>query len=191
MNLNIGIKALLLALVLLLCAGQLCATSFGERTAQSLKDRGIQPWLIVILISMLPIVELRGAIPVAMAVLGMPWPQAVLLSILGNMLPIPFILLFIDWFFDRLRVFRWGVRFTDWITERANKRSAVVERYQELGLAIFVGIPLPGTGAWTGALVAKLFKLPFWSSLLWIFIGVLIAAAAVTALTLLGLLVVT
>lgn len=67
----------------------------------------------------------------------------------------------------------------------------MVERYQELGLAIFVGIPLPGTGGWTGALVAKLFKLPFWSSLLWIFIGVLIAAAAVTALTLLGLLVVT
>ena len=73
-----------------------------------------------------------------------------------------------------------------WLQKRTDKRGKVVERYEELGLAIFVGIPLPGTGAWTGALLAKFFNLPLAKSLLWIFVGVLLAATAVTAITVLG-----
>jgi len=135
---------------------------------------------------MLPIIELRGAIPVAIAFFGMPWYEAVILSIVGNMLPIPIILLFIEWFFVQISKYRWGSRFTNWLFTRTRNKGKVIERYEEIGLAIFVGIPLPGTGAWTGALAAKIFGLPFGKSLLWVFIGVLLAAALVTGITLMG-----
>lgn len=179
-------RALALVIVLLLAFSLLGAESFGERTAASLKARGVSPWLIVLLISMLPIVELRGAIPVAIAVLGMPWTEAVPLAILGNMLPIPFLLLFLELFLKFISRWGWGRRFTDWLYARARSRGKVVERYEELGLIVFVGIPLPGTGGWTGALVAKIFGLNFWKSLLCVFLGVLLAALAVTLITLLG-----
>jgi len=174
-------------MILLLSGSMLSAESFGQRTAAALKDRGISPWLVVVLISMVPIIELRGAIPVAMAVFGMPWYEAAGLSILGNMIPIPLILLFIEWFLALISRFRWGARFSNWICNRARNRGKVVERYAEYGLAVFVGIPLPVTGAWTGSLAAKLFGLPFWKSLLWIFAGVLLAATVVTTITVLGI----
>lgn len=179
-------KILVFTLILLVAAGALSGTSLGERTAASLKARGVSPWLIVFLISMVPLIELRGAIPVAMAVLGMSWQEAALISIAGNMFPIPFILLGLDWFLALISKHPWGLKFSQWLQKRTNNRGKVVERYEELGLAIFVGIPLPGTGAWTGALVAKFFNLPLAKSLLWIFIGVLLAATAVTAITVLG-----
>ena len=179
-------RFLIVLMILLLCGSMLGAESFGQRTAASLKGRGISPWLIVVLISMVPIIELRGAIPVAMAVLGMPWYEAAALSILGNMIPIPLILLFIEWFLALISRFRCGAQFSDWICKRARNKGKVVERYEELGLAIFVGIPLPVTGAWTGSLAARIFGLPFWKSLLWIFIGVLLAATVVTTITVLG-----
>lgn len=179
-------RFLILLMILLLCGAMLGAESIGERTAAALKAKGISPWLIVILISMLPIIELRGAIPVAIAFFGLPWYEAVILSIIGNMIPIPFILLFIEWFLALISKYRWGARFNAWICKRARNRGKVVERYEEFGLAIFVGIPLPVTGGWTGALAAKLFGLPFWKSLLWIFIGVLLAATIVTSITLVG-----
>jgi uncharacterized membrane protein len=177
-----------MVLIALLLAGVclLGGESFGARTAASLEAKGVSPWLIVVLISMLPIVELRGAIPVAMAVFGMSWQQAVLLSIMGNMIPIPFVLLFLEWFLKLISRFNWGKRFSSWLYKRTRNKGKVIERYEELGLVIFVGIPLPGTGAWTGSFAAKVFGLPFWKSMLWIFIGVLFAATAVTLLTLLG-----
>lgn len=183
---NSRIRILIVIIALLLCGSALYGESFGERTAASLKEKGISPWLIVILISMLPLIELRGAIPVAIALLGMPWQEAVILSIIGNMIPIPFILLFIRWVFSLISRFKWGKRFTEWIYRRTVNKGQVVERYEEFGLVLFVGIPLPGTGGWTGSLAAKIFGLPFWKSLLWIFIGVLLAAALVTSITLLG-----
>ena len=102
------------------------------------------------------------------------------------MLPIPFLLLFLEWFFKLISRYKWGKKFTDWMYNRTRNKGKVVERYEEIGLAIFVGIPLPGTGGWTGSLAAKIFGLSFAKSLLWIFIGVLIAAVIVTLLTLLG-----
>lgn len=180
------LRVLALILLLLLSFSLLSGESFGERTAASLKARGLSPWLIVLVISMLPIVELRGAIPVAIAVLGMPWQEAVPLAILGNMIPIPFLLLFLEWFLKLLARFRWGKKFTDWLYSRTRSKGKVVERYEELGLIVFVGIPLPGTGGWTGALASRVFGLPFWKSLLCIFIGVLLAALVVTLITLLG-----
>ncbi len=183
---RLNLKLCALLLVLLLCFSLLGGESFGERTAASLKARGLSPWVIVLLISMLPIVELRGAIPVAIAVLGMPWQEAVPLAILGNMLPIPFLLLFLEWFLKLISRFGWGKKFTEWLYSRTLKRGKVVERYAELGLIVFVGIPLPGTGGWTGSLAAKIFCLPFWKSLLCVFMGVLLAALIVTLVTLLG-----
>ncbi len=169
-----------------MAAGALSGSSLGERTAAALRARGVSPVMIVLLISMVPLIELRGAIPVAMAVLGMSWQEAALISIAGNMLPIPFILLGLDWFLALVSKYPWGKKFSLWLQKRTDKRGKVVERYEELGLAIFVGIPLPGTGAWTGALLAKFFNLPLAKSLLWIFVGVLLAATAVTAITVLG-----
>ncbi|HNT52985.1 MAG TPA: small multi-drug export protein [Candidatus Syntrophosphaera sp.] len=179
-------RLLLIALILLCGTGLLNAVSFGERAAAALQEKGLSPLLIVFLISMIPIVELRGAIPIGIALFGLPWPQAVLVSIAGNMLPVPFILLLLDWFLRLIGKYGWGRRFSEWLHKRTRNRSRVVESYEELGLALFVGIPLPGTGAWTGALAAKFLDLPLLKSLLWIFIGVLIAAAVVTAITLLG-----
>lgn len=183
---NSKTRVLIVIMLLLLCCTALWGESLGERTAAALKAKGISPWLIVILISMLPLIELRGSIPVAIALLGMPWQEAVILSIIGNMIPIPLILLFIQWFFSLISRFRWGRRFTEWISRRTVNKGKVVERYEEFGLVLFVGIPLPGTGGWTGSLAAKLFGLPFWKSLLWIFIGILLATAIVTSITLLG-----
>lgn len=179
-------KALFLILILLGAVALLGAASLGERTAASLRARGVDPRLIVLVISMVPIIELRGAIPVAMAVFGMSWQEAALISVVGNMLPIPLILLFLDWFLNLIGKFRWGRRLTEWLFKRTRNKGKSIERYEELGLAVFVGIPLPGTGAWTGALIAKVFGLNFWKSLFWIFVGVLLAATAVTAVTYLG-----
>lgn len=176
----------LLLLVLLALSAPLMAESFGARSAAWLRSYGLSPILIVLLISMLPIVELRGAIPVAIAVFGLPWQQAVLVSVIGNMLPVPLILLFMDWFFGLISKNRQGARFTQWLFKRTRRKGKVVERYEEIGLTLFVGIPLPGTGAWTGSFAAKIFGLSFWKSLICAFLGVLIAAAIVTPLTLLG-----
>lgn len=110
-------------------------------------------YLYVFLISMLPIVELRGAIPVATA-LGLDPIVSYIISIIGNILPVPFILLFITPFCNmlkRTKMFRW---FPEWLEKKVEKNEAQVTKYKNLGLLIFVAIPLPGTGAWTGALIA-------------------------------------
>ncbi|HPS39995.1 MAG TPA: small multi-drug export protein, partial [Candidatus Cloacimonadota bacterium] len=100
--------------------------------------------------------------------------------------PIPLILLCMDGFFRLISKSRLGKRFTDWLFARTRRKGKSIEKYEALGLAIFVGIPLPGTGAWTGAFAANIFGIRFWRSLLFIFIGVLMAACVVTPLTLMG-----
>jgi len=88
-----------------------------------------------------------------------------------------------------IRKTKTGCRFTDWLFNRTRKRGRIIERYKSAGLAIFVGIPLPGTGGWTGAFAANIFGLKFWKSLLFIFLGVLLAAIAVTLLCQTGIIV--
>ncbi|MDP2919483.1 MAG: small multi-drug export protein [Dehalococcoidia bacterium] len=142
--------------------------------------------LIIALIAALPIFELRLAIPVAINTFDFVWYKAFLIAFIGNMLPVPFILLFLDGgvkILRRVPVFR---RFFDWLFERTRKRSAVIQKYERIGLAIFVGIPLPLTGAWTGALAAVVLGLPFWRAFLSILVGVVIAGVIVTTLSLLG-----
>ncbi len=147
---------------------------------------GLPRELYVFVISMLPIIELRGSIPVG-AALGLPFYLNYLLSVVGNMLPVPFILLFIPKFLDFLERFKIFKPMVSWLKKRADKnKSRVLVDGEEVdggkvkmskrvffALTLFVAIPLPGTGAWTGALVAALFKLPFWRSMLAITLGVL------------------
>lgn len=131
-------------------------------------------YLYVFLISMLPIIELRGAIPVATA-LGLDPVVSYIIAIIGNILPVPFILWFITPFCNmlkRTRAFSW---FPEWLEKKVQKNEAKVTKYKNLGLFIFVAIPLPGTGAWTGALVASFIGYKFRDAFLAISGGVLTA----------------
>lgn len=131
-------------------------------------------YLYVFLISMLPIIELRGAIPVATA-LGLDPVVSYIISIIGNILPVPFILLFITPFCNMLKktkAFSW---FPEWLEKKVAKNEEKVTKYKNLGLFVFVAIPLPGTGAWTGALVASFIGYKFRHALLAISGGVLTA----------------
>ena len=135
------------------------------------------------LISMLPVVELRGGIPFGVGV-GLPMHLAVLASVIGNMLPVPFLILFTR------RVFQWlrrHIPFLDGtitkLEKRAESKRELVYRYKLWGLLILVAIPLPGTGAWTGALVAAVMNMRIKYALPAIFCGVVIAAVIVSLLT--------
>jgi len=141
---------------------------------------------IVVIISVLPIIELRGAMPVAINLFHLPWYQALYLSIIGNMLPVPFLLLFLEAlarFVSRIEI---GRRLVDWVFQRTRRRTVVIEKYERIGLMLFVAIPLPFTGAWTGSLAAFLLGLKFRRALLSITAGVIISGFILTALSLLG-----
>ncbi len=131
-------------------------------------------YVYVLLISMFPIVELRGAIPVAFA-LGLDPLLSFMVAIVGNLLPIPFILLLIkpvcNWL-KTTRLFAWLPHFLE---KKVDKNREKVEKYAKWGLFIFVAIPLPGTGAWTGALIASFLDFKFKDALIAIIGGVLTA----------------
>ena len=155
--------------------------------------------LYVFLISVLPLIELRGAIPVG-AALGLPWYINAPLAVFGNMLPIPFILLFITKIFDWMAKFKFFRPVIEWLRKKANKHSSKVlrdsakeetdstETYTDrkmstgifVALLLFVALPVPGTGAWSGALVAALFNLPKKQSFLAILIGVIVCSVIMT-----------
>ena len=145
--------------------------------------------IYIFLISMLTIVELRGAIPVG-AALGVPFYWNYICAVVGNILPVPFILLFIPKVLDFLARFRFFRPVVQWVRRKAHKhRSKIVKTEEAEGetdvpkekcfgasfwaLLLFVMIPLPGTGAWTGSLIASLFDLPKKSSFLAALLGVL------------------
>ena len=175
-------RLIILVLILLLAWNLFAATSGRNKTVDWLARHNISPEWTVVIISTLPIFELRGSIPVGMFLFKFGWLKASLLSVTGNMLPIPLVLLFWESIVILLRKSKGGNRFIDWLYKRTKSKSQVIERYEAIGLAIFVGIPLPGTGAWTGAFAANIFGLRFWKSLFYIFLGVLLAACAVTIL---------
>ncbi len=159
-------------------------TGWKQRFVTRLESAGLSSEVIVLLISFLPIFELRGAIPIGCEFFDLVWWKVFLLSVVGNMVPIFFLLIFLDWITKIGFRYAWSKRFLEWMFARTRKRSAVVEKYEELGLILFVAIPLPVTGAWTGSFAAYLLGLKFWKSILCIFIGVIIAGVVVTSLTL-------
>ncbi len=132
--------------------------------------------LWVFFISILPIIELRGAIP-AGALLGLPLWSNYLVSVLGNFLPVPFILLFIRRILAWMKTTKRLAKIALWLEEKAQKKSDQVMRYASLGLFLFVAIPLRGTGAWTGSLIASLLDMRMKYALPAIFLGVLTAGA--------------
>lgn len=145
----------------------------------------LPPEVIVLVVAALPIVELRGAIPVGL-MLGMgPW-EAILWAVLGNAAIIPPALFFL--YAARRWARNWPLvrPLLDWVEARVERRRATVDRYGPWGLALFVGVPLPVTGAWTGSAIATILKLPLGASTAAIIVGILIAAALVGSLSALG-----
>lgn len=142
--------------------------------------------LWVVLISATPIGELRAGIPTAYFVYDFPWYYAFLFSIVGNLLPVPFILLFLDRavsILGRVEVFD---RVIKWVFERTRRRGERIARVEGLGLTLFVAVPLPITGAWTGSLIAFLRGMDRKKAFLHITLGVFIAGTIVTALCVTG-----
>lgn len=137
--------------------------------------------LCVFFCSMLPIIELRGAIPMAFA-FGLPWWQAYLISVLGNLLPVPFILLLINviikWMAaSKVKFFN---KIAHFLLERVEKKREKIEKYSFWGLCLFIAIPLPVTGAWTGSLVAAVIGMKPLKAFVSALLGVLIAGVVVT-----------
>ncbi|MBQ8351882.1 MAG: small multi-drug export protein [Clostridia bacterium] len=130
--------------------------------------------IYVFLLSMVPVLELRFAIPVGFG-LGLPIYTNYLVSVLGNFLPVPFILLFIRRILEWMKTTRRFSKIALWLEEKAEKHSDKVTRYATFGLFLFVAIPLPGTGAWTGALVAALLRMRMKYALPSILLGVMTA----------------
>lgn len=129
--------------------------------------------LTVFLLSMMPIIELRGGI-VAAKLLNIELLPAMIICFIGTILPTPFILLFIRKIFDWMRNTRF-VKLVNRLEEKGRSKFAQIEKYKTFGLLIFVAIPLPGTGAWTGSLVAALMKMPFKNAMISVVGGTLIA----------------
>ena len=147
----------------------------------------MKKYLIVFLISMVPLIELRGAIPYAVG-FGLPLVPSILVALVGNMLPVPFIFLFarkvLDWGKDKKLI----GGFCRWCLEKGEKGGRKLEakagRGLYVALLLFVGIPLPGTGAWTGTLAASILNMDFKKSVIYILLGLLLAAAIMLAASL-------
>ncbi len=148
--------------------------------------RDIPKEFVVMIVGALPISELRGAIPLALS-FGMPLSKAFWLSVFGNSIFVAPALLFFEPISNRLRKFKLWARFFDWVFERTKKKADAIQKYEALGLAIFVAIPLPMTGAWSGVIAASLFKIKFRYAFLAIVAGVICAGLIVAALCALGM----
>lgn len=135
------------------------------------------------LMSMVPIVELRGGIPFGVA-LGLDiWP-AYVAAVIGNMIPVPFIIIFIRRIFQWMRVHMPRLNsLVDKLERKAHLKGRKVSKYKYLGLMIFVAIPLPGTGAWTGSLAAAFLDMRLRKAIPSVFLGVLIAGVLISAIT--------
>ena len=150
---------------------------------EAITGADVGKYLATFIISMIPVIELRGAIPIGVS-LGLSHVEAMGVSIIGNMLPVPFIILFIR------PIFRWMTRKSGKLARLAEKLESKAEgkwdkihRYQFFALTLFVAIPLPGTGAWSGALIAAVMNMRLRNALPSILLGVLIAGVLVTGIT--------
>lgn len=147
---------------------------------QAFFQENFPPQLAVFLIAMVPLVECRGAIPFGLVVLRLPLWEVLPLAIAGNILPVPFILLLIRpviaWF-KKTKLFR---PLAEWLEAKADKKKDKVLKYSELGLFAFVAIPIPGTGAWTGALIAALLEMRVKNAFITILLGMICAALIMT-----------
>ena len=139
----------------------------------------------IFLCSMVPVIELRGAIPLGWAT-NIPWWLTYLLAVVGNMLPVPFILLLIRQVLTVMEKMpiKFVRAFAAWLRRKAEKNTDKIQRFGFWGLCFFIAIPLPVTGAWTGSLVAATIRMNFWRAMLSALLGVMIAGAVVTLICL-------
>ena len=145
-------------------------------------------WFQIFFGSMIPWIESRYVIPYALWEFNWELWQVFPLAILGNMMPIPFVLLFFKFVEKFLRRFRFWTKVMDWLFKRTRERAdGKIIKYEYLGLIMFVAVPLPFTGAWTGSLIAYLFDLKFSKSLFTILLGVIISATITVILYSTGL----
>lgn len=135
---------------------------------------GLPEELIIFVISMIPILELRGGI-IAASLLGVPITTAIPVCIIGNIIPIPFILLFITKIFELLKKTKTFRPLVEKLESKAMGKSDKIKKYEFWGLVLFVGIPLPGTGAWTGSLIAALLRVKNKKAVPAIFLGLILA----------------
>ena len=139
---------------------------------------------IIFILSMIPILELRGGLLAASpALLNVPILKAIPICIIGNILPIPFILLLIRSILEWMKKVSCFRSVALWLERKAMSKKDQIERYEFWGLVLFVGIPLPGTGAWTGALVAALLQMKFKKAFLAILLGIAIATIIMSVLS--------
>lgn len=179
----VKLNKLVLLILILMIILPLMADGIKSELQNSIDKIKAPDEIKVFLISMIPIFELRGSIPIGIHKYDLSYWSVIPISIFGNMVPIFFILLFFDFVTKlcyKVPIFK---KILEAIFARTRKKSQVIKKYEEIGLMLFVAIPLPITGAWTGSLAAYLFGLRFWKSILFIFLGVLIAATVVSFLT--------
>ena len=139
--------------------------------------------LLIVGISAAPVIELRGGIPVAIG-LGFSPAWAFGLALLGNIAVVPFLLWGFRWAEQILMRWRFARKIMEWVFTRSRRKGKWIQRLGPLGLVLLVAIPLPGTGAWTGAIASRLLGIPVRKSLLWITVGVVIAGILVLAASL-------
>ena len=149
---------------------------------QGLFSEGVGGEVIAFLASMLPIIECRGGMIIAKG-FGIPFLRAFLICYIGNMIPVPFILLFIRQIFRFMKNHNILTKFIEFLEGKTAKNQEKVMRYKQWGLLLFVAVPLPGTGAWTGSLFAALLDIDFKKALPIIALGVFIADLIMSALT--------
>ncbi len=138
-------------------------------------------YLSLFFVSMVPLIELRGAVPIGTA-MGLPWHFTLIVSIIGNCIPVPFIIFFVKSVLSWMRKCKISLfsKVSNFMFEKANKYRPKIDKYATWGLFLFVAIPLPGTGAWTGALVASIFDMKKTKSIVSIFAGVITAGLIMT-----------
>lgn len=149
-----------------------------------LTAHGIPDWLVVFIISLMPVLECRLGMFTAIVLLDMNAFVGFIISFLGNILPIPFILLLINWIFELLKKVPVINKLVFWLEDKTLKKRDKIDKYGIWGLLLFVAIPLPGTGGWTGALLASLLHLDKKKSFGVICVGVFIAGLIITVLSL-------
>lgn len=143
---------------------------------------GISKDIIIFIISLMPILELRGGL-LAASLLDVEFVRAAIICIVGNVLPIPFVLLFLRFVLDLFE--KWSVtkKVVNWLEKKVEEKREQIDKYGYWGLVIFVGIPLPGTGAWTGALLAVMLGLNRKKSFVCILLGAMLAAIIMSILS--------
>ncbi|CAM6094819.1 unnamed protein product [Calypogeia fissa] len=162
------------------------ASKLGIEVAEYLRRSGLSDELVVLIVGMLPVLELRAAIPISYW-LKMEPVKGYFLSVLGNMIPVPFILLFLDKVLKTVgEKGETGQTLVGWIVNRTRKQAGPIEEFEWLGLMLFVAVPLPGTGAWSGAIAASILGMPFWDAVTANLGGVILAGLLVTLLVTVG-----